>query len=137
MDAITLLRKDHRTVSRLFREHKRASVTKKGGLFERIRAELEVHAQIEERIFYPAVRQAQSGTLKGQVGEALQEHQGVKSLLRSMSGLQAGDADYEAKFRQLVDDVEHHVEEEQNEMFPQARTALGQERLRDLGVRMM
>ncbi|HET8644562.1 MAG TPA: hemerythrin domain-containing protein, partial [Vicinamibacteria bacterium] len=137
MDAISLLTKDHETVSKLFREHERADEAKKAGLFERIRGELEVHAQIEERIFYPALRRAQGPALAVQVGEAVREHQDVKSLLRSLTGLQAGNLDYDAKFRQIVQNVEHHVQEEEGEMFPQARTLLGEDRLRTLGAEMM
>lgn len=97
------------------------AVEAKRRLAEQAMNELEVHAQVEEEIFYPAVRKAIEASEL--VDEAKKEHQDAKSLisqLKKISGQDHGeDSDFEAKFSELMQAIQHHVEEEEGEMFPQ------------------
>src|SRR5690242_21176979 len=119
MDAIELLKKDHQEVTKLFQ---RFSSGKGGraanGVVAKICEELDVHALIEEEIFYPAVRQA-GRELASKVDESLREHARVKEqvaeLRREMEG--GADADLGPRVMALQQDVEHHVTEEEGEMF--------------------
>ena len=136
MNPITMLKNDHQKVSRLFQEHSRArGAERKKAIFERIHAELSIHAELEEQVFYPAVRETSS---KGEetVREGYEEHAEVKTLLSEIAALEADDDEYEQKFAELRAGVEHHVDEEEGEMLPEAEKSLGQERLRELGTEM-
>lgn len=121
-DAISLLRADHKLVEQLFEQYEKArSPTKKQALINEICAELTIHAQIEEEIFYP---QAQSALKDHEmVPEAEVEHATLKNLI---SQLQKEDREsnaemYDAKVKVLCEYVQHHVKEEQNELFPKVR----------------
>ena len=120
-NATQILRQDHKKVKALFdRFEQGKAVEAKRRLAEQAMNELEVHAQVEEEIFYPAVKDAIEA--RGLVDEAIKEHQEAKSLisqLKTASGQDDGAADFEAKFTELMDAVQHHVEEEEGEMFPQ------------------
>jgi hypothetical protein len=132
-DALALLRADHQLVQELFdRYGKSRSEDRKAGLAEQICTELTVHAQIEEEIFYPAIRDAIRE--KELVDEATVEHQSAKDLIAQIEGGQPGQELYDAKVKVLGEYIKHHVKEEQNEMFPQVRrTKLD---LRELGERL-
>jgi hemerythrin-like domain-containing protein len=132
-DAIALLREDHARVQEMFDRFERTrGDERKQRLVEQICLELEVHATIEEEIFYPAVREA----IRGQdlMDEAEVEHQSAKALIRQLEAMSPGDELYDAKVKVLGEYVKHHVKEEQNEMFPQARAA--ELDLAELGDRM-
>ncbi len=127
-DACDLLDADHRAVKKLFKEYEelagsraRSAAQKKTELARRICLELSVHAQVEEEIFYPALRAAmKDGDL---LDEAQVEHQTQRDLIhqiREMDGM--GDL-FDAKVRVLGEYVDHHVKEERNEIFPKARAA--------------
>jgi hypothetical protein len=136
MNPITMLENDHQKVSRLFEEHERAAgADGKKAVFDQISDELTVHAELEEQIFYPAVREASP---KGDetVQEGYEEHAEVKALLAELSVLEADDEEYVRKFAELRSDVEHHVAEEEGEMLPEAERSLGQDRLQAVGARM-
>lgn len=121
-DAIALLKADHQAVSQMFDEYEKTrSLPKKKALVAEICTALSVHVQIEEEIFYPAVKT----TLKDKllVPEAIVEHTGVKDL---MAQLEDGDMNgemFDAKVKVLSEYVMHHVMEEQNEMFPQVKAS--------------
>lgn len=119
-NATQLLRQDHKKVEGLFKKREQAKgMEAKRRLATQVMTELEVHAQLEEEIFYPAVKGAIDET--DLVDEALQEHQEAKSLiaeLKKMQGQNNGADEFEAKFSELVEAVQHHVEEEEGEMFP-------------------
>lgn len=85
-------------------------------LFEKIKTELEVHTHIEETVFYPKIRQHEE--LKDMVLEALEEHKQVKTLIREIGGLVEDSEKLSAKLTVMGENVEHHVEEEETEMFP-------------------
>ena len=120
-DAIALLKADHEAVSHLFDEfEKTRSVANKRSLVAEICSSLSVHAQIEEEIFYPAVKAALKDKLL--VPEATVEHAGVKRLIAQLEGAEPDGEMYDAKVKVLSEYVKHHVKEEQNEMFPKAKT---------------
>lgn len=121
-DAIALLKADHGTVSGLFADYEKTdSSKKKKSLVAEICTELSVHAQIEEEIFYPAVREALKDKLL--VPEATVEHGGIKDLITQLEGIEPNGEDYDAKVKVLSEYVEHHVKEEQNEMFPKVKAS--------------
>ena len=137
-DATELLQQDHETVKELFADFEAASENddEKAEIVEEITAALEAHATVEEKIFYPAVKKARSENTKDEVREAYEEHQQIKILLAALSELNPDDESYDAKVKVLRDDVEHHVKEEEGEMFPDARKFLGKEKLQSLGEAM-
>lgn len=119
-DATTLLRADHKLVSDLFEEYEKTrSTSKKKDIVARICTELSVHAQVEEEIFYPAVK----GALKDKelVPEATVEHATVKDLIAQVEGQEPDGEMFDARIKVLSEYVKHHVKEEQTEMFPKAK----------------
>ena len=119
-DAIQLLRADHRKVQGLFDEFEKArGDDKKAELAREICAELKVHAQIEEEIFYPAAREA----IKDQdlLDEATVEHASAKDLIAQIEGMGPGDELFDAKVIVLGEYIKHHVKEEHNELFPKLK----------------
>ncbi|HEY7727087.1 MAG TPA: hemerythrin domain-containing protein [Candidatus Eisenbacteria bacterium] len=136
MNAIELLKKDHQKVAGLFKQYESAgedAATEKEELFRRIKRELDIHARIEEEIFYPAARQVPLEEARELVAEAHEEHKQVKTLLAELDGIDAEDEQFDAKMKVLKEDVEHHVEEEEDELFPKVKKGLGRDRLEDLG----
>ena len=128
-NAIALLRADHKKVSELFEQYEKArSAEKKGTIVAQICTELGVHAQIEEEIFYPAVKLALKD--KELVPEALVEHGSLKSLIAQVEGVEPDGEMFDAKIKVMSEFVKHHVKEEQEEMFPKAqKTALDMDEL--------
>jgi len=121
-DAIALLKADHQEVNTLFAEYEKTrSASNKKALVAEICTALSVHAQIEEEIFYPAVKTALKDKLL--VPEALVEHAGVKDLIGQLEGVEPDGEIYDAKVKVLSEYVKHHVKEEQNEMFPKVKAA--------------
>ena len=121
-DAIALLKADHEAVSEMFTEYESArSDDKKKALVAQICMALSVHAQIEEEIFYPAVKNALKDKLL--VPEATVEHAGVKDLISQIEGTESDGEMYDAKVKVLSEYVKHHVKEEQNEMFPKVKAS--------------
>lgn len=138
MDAITLLKNDHKSVERLFKRFEMA--TKSGGqpreaIVAEIIKELSIHAAIEEQVFYPSVR-AEVQDAEDAVLEGLEEHHIVKWTLAELEGMADSDERFLAKVTVLIESVRHHVEEEEDEMFPQVREALGRKRLGEIGAKM-
>jgi hemerythrin superfamily protein len=139
VDGIVLLKEDHKAVKRLFREfektHKGASGAEKRELVDKIVYELTTHAFIEETIFYPAAR-AEVPDTDEHVLESVEEHHVVAWLCSELKDLDPGEETFDAKVAVLIENVEHHIEEEEGDWFPQVRKALGRNRLKDLGERM-
>ena len=137
MDATTLLTKDHEAVRQLFAEFESTeSDDSKADLYEDLREQLLIHARVEEDIFYPAIREADPEKGDQQIKEALGEHQHVEQVLGELDKMAADiDAGFAETMRKLANSVEHHVEEEENQIFVSARK-LGDERLRELGGRL-
>ena len=120
-DATALLRADHKLVSGLFAEYERTrSTEKKRKLVSQICTELTVHASLEEEIFYPAVKLA----LKDDelIPEAMVEHATLKALIAQVEGVEPDGEMFDAKIKVMSEYVKHHVKEEQNEMFPKAKS---------------
>ncbi|HET7488566.1 MAG TPA: hemerythrin domain-containing protein [Acidimicrobiales bacterium] len=138
MDAITLLKQDHKTVESLFKKFEktgpRAHAAQRD-LAERIVRELSVHAAIEEQLFYPAIRKAVPDT-EDMVLESLEEHHIVKWVAKELDGGDPEDERFRAKMTVLIENVRHHVEEEEQELFPQVRQAMGRKALGELGTAM-
>jgi hypothetical protein len=132
-DAIAMLRADHERVSEAFARFERLTGhERKEKLVEQICADLDVHTQLEEELFYPAVRAAiRDDDL---MDEAVVEHQSAKELIAQLRAMKPDDDLYDAKVTVLGEYVKHHVKEEQGEMFPKARRS-GVD-LRDLGEQM-
>jgi hemerythrin superfamily protein len=125
-DAIATLMADHRKVKELFKQFEKLkdeddAEDQKGSLVAQISAELTIHTTIEEEIFYPAVRaQIEDEDL---MDEALVEHAGAKELIAQLEDMSPDDALYDAKVTVLGEQIDHHVKEEEGEMFPKARKA--------------
>jgi len=138
VDAITLLKDDHKTVEGLFRKFEkagqRAHKTKRR-LADEIIRELSVHASIEELLFYPATR-AYVESAEDEVLEALEEHHIVKWTLSELEKMDPEDERFDAKLTVLMESVRHHVKEEEQEMFPKVRRAMKAADLKDLGRQM-
>jgi hemerythrin superfamily protein len=126
MDGLDLLTADHNRVRGLFARFreakKRDDTSEMGALAEQIFAELEVHTTIEEQVFYPAIHDVNE-ELAEVVDEGVQEHHVVDLLMEEARALQPGDAEWVAKLSVLIENVEHHAEEEEDEQFPQVRSA--------------
>ena len=139
MDPIALLKKDHREVEQLFKEYEKAGDSahaKKQGLFEEIRSALEPHMDIEETIFYPAVKKIRDAEIKDEVREADEEHHVVKLLLGELSKMKPQDEQFDAKMTVLQENIEHHVKEEEDDLLPDAKKHLSSEKLEELGSQM-
>ena len=136
-DAITLLTADHAKVKKLFKEYadlkeEGGSAEEKSALVTRICNELKIHTEIEEEIFYPAVRKAIDDS--DLMDEALVEHAGAKELIAQLADMSPDDELFDARVTVLGEQIQHHVKEEEGEMFPKARKAKVDSEA--LGVRM-
>lgn len=135
VDAIGLLESQHREVEDLFEEFEEASGNqKKRAIFEQIADKLAVHAGIEEKDFYPAVKAEDTEDL---LLEALEEHLAAKRVIADLLALDASDETFEAKVKVLKEQIEHHVEEEEDELFPQVKKLFDEEALEALGQQMV
>lgn len=138
MDAIVLLKEDHKVVERLFKRFEkageRAHVEKKA-IVDEVILSLTQHAFIEETIFYPTARAAVPATTD-HVLESVEEHHVVVWMMSELANTDPTDERYDAKMMVLMENVRHHVKEEEDEWFPQVREAMGRKELRDLGERM-
>ena len=137
MNAIELLKEDHEKVKKLLEQLE--STTERGiktreELFARIKAELTVHETIEEEIFYPALREHPKA--KEIVLEAYEEHNVVDTLMGELTALPVDDETWGPKAKVMTENIEHHVEEEEGEMFRTARQVFDADELRELGERM-
>ncbi|HEV2704337.1 MAG TPA: hemerythrin domain-containing protein [Pyrinomonadaceae bacterium] len=137
MDAFELLKSDHEKVSGIFsklEETSEQAVKTREELFARLSEELTIHALIEETILYPVLRR-EAETREITI-EGLEEHHVMKLLLRELAEMQVGTEQWTAKMKVLKENVEHHVEEEEGEMFVQAREVLGDEQLKEIGLEL-
>ena len=135
MNATALLKKQHREVKALFGKAKKANASQRRGLMDEITQKLQTHMTIEEDIFYPAVRELGTKKTDGIVPEAYEEHHVVKLVLAELPDVDLEDEQFEAKVTVLSELIEHHVEEEETEMF-KAAEKLGEKRLAELGSEM-
>jgi hemerythrin superfamily protein len=132
MDALQLLKQDHQSVKDLFDQIDDAEDAKqRKRIFDQIDTQLNIHAHIEETVFYPEMQKIDE--LKDMVEEALEEHQEVKTLLEEIEGLDPEGEQFSASLEELMENVEHHVAEEEDEMFPKVREHCDQATLDRLG----
>src|SRR5215210_3446022 len=137
MNVFELLKKDHEKVAGIFEEIEQTTeraVKTREELFARLRSELELHSQIEEATLYPALKQEEESreiTL-----EAIEEHRVVKRLLKELEATPVESEQWMAKMTVLKENVEHHIEEEENEMFKSAREVLSKDQIENLTARV-
>lgn len=134
MDAFNLLKQDHRKVEELFAQLESSRGQAKLRVFEQIKMELDLHAHIEETVFYPALEEPKQ--THEIVLEAYEEHDVVKKLLRELGRAKTANEEWEAKAKVLQENVEHHVEEEEGELFKKASAALSREEIEELGEQL-
>jgi hemerythrin-like domain-containing protein len=137
MDAISLLEEDHKKVKKLLTDLD--STTERGvktreELFTKVKQELQVHEAIEEEIFYPALKEHPKA--KDLVLEAYEEHHVVDTVMAEIRDVPFDDETWGAKLTVMKENVEHHIEEEEDEMFKQARQVFSKDELVELGERM-
>jgi iron-sulfur cluster repair protein YtfE (RIC family) len=140
VDVTHRLRKDHDVVRELFasfeQAHEGGDEARMAELAEAACRELDVHAEVEEQIFYPAVRERAGDELADTIAEAFEEHHVVKVVIGELRELPASDEAFAAKFTVLRELVEHHADEEEQELFPQVRTMFDKVELLGLGRRI-
>ena len=137
MKATDLLKKQHRQVEKLFKEVEKTEDPKqRRKLMEQIAADLKMHTQIEEEIFYPAVREVGTAKAEEMIDEAFEEHHVVDLVLAELPQVDPEDERFAAKMTVLSELVKHHVEEEEEEMFLMAEKKLGAERVKELGQQL-
>ena len=135
--ATTILKKDHRVVSGLFWTLQQATVPSiRQAIFNKIQTELDVHATVEEEIFYPAVRNLYSGNAEAQVEEARREHEQIRTLCNEVASIDPSSFRFMSKANELKETIDHHVEEEEHEMFPLVQRMMSNDELFNLGRRM-
>ena len=135
MDAITLLKQDHKDVEKLFKRFEKAgdkAYTTKRAIVDSIIEDLSMHAAIEEQLFYPVTRATVPET-EDIALESLEEHHIVKWVLNELDSMSPEDERFDAKVTVLIEAVRRHVEEEEESYFPKVRDALGRKALNDLG----
>jgi iron-sulfur cluster repair protein YtfE (RIC family) len=137
MDAFELLKEDHKKVSSIF--EKLEPTTERGvktreELFAQLKQELDVHARIEETILYPVLKESKE--TEDITLEAYEEHNVIKQLLAELEEMPKDNESWGAKLKVLQENVEHHVEEEEGEMFKDARKVLSQAQIDELGEQL-
>src|SRR5215204_3413336 len=134
MNAIELLKADHDKVERLFQKVEATEESEHKALFEKIREELEIHTHIEETLFYPKLKEEPE--LEDIVLEGIEEHHQAKIFLRELSALTEDSEKFEPQLKVLMEDITHHVQEEEGEMFPKVEEIFDEATLRELGAQM-
>lgn len=139
MDGIVMLREDHKRVESLFKQFEKvkdkASPAEKRELVDQVCEELTTHAYIEEQVFYPAAREAAPETGE-HVLESVEEHHVVAWMVNELRELDPSEERFDAKVAVLMESVRHHVQEEEQDWFPEVRKAMGRNRLVELGEEM-
>jgi hemerythrin superfamily protein len=136
MNALKLLKQDHRTVEALFKQFEKAgdkAFKEKQEIARKIVKELSIHASIEEQLLYPAAR-ARDEQLDDQVLEALEEHHVAKWTLNEIDRMSPEDERFDAKVTVLIENIRHHVKEEENELFPKLEKIMGKAELEAIGA---
>lgn len=139
MNVLKILKRDHSTVRSLFNKYSRtgkSSHEKKTELFEQIRRELQIHSRAEEEIFYPAIKATNGPESRKLMSEALKEHKDVDELLTQISRLKPTDKNFEEKIETLFESVDHHIEEEEGEIFQFVEENCSEDELNELGTQM-
>ncbi|TQM26535.1 hemerythrin domain-containing protein [Nocardia bhagyanarayanae] len=138
-DAIVLLREDHKAIRKLFREFEKAGSdahTTKARVVDKIIEALTVHTYLENECMYPEVRKLVP-ELEDDILESYEEHHVADVLVAELAAMKPEDEHFTAKATVLIENVDHHIDEEENEWFPQVREHLGRKQLQELGARMI
>ena len=136
MNVLQLLKKDHATVASLFSKFDRSgesSNEQKAELFAEVRREIEVHSKAEEEIFYSALKAVASNAGRNLISEAAKEHKEIDDLLIQLARIGPGGKNFDETMEMLIENVEHHVEEEEGEIFQFAQENCTPQQLDDLG----
>ena len=134
MEATKLLEQQHDEVEELFKRYEKAGDdSEKQEIFEQLADDFAAHGEIEEKIFYPAVY---VGQLKEKLQEAVEEHLSAKRVIADLLEMSPSDEQFDAKMQVLKEQIEHHVEEEEGELFPLVRQNFAREELDSLGEQM-
>lgn len=136
MNALDLLKEQHEEVSKLFKKFEKlgdGAEAEKRKLFIMIADRLSAHTSIEEQFFYPSIKTDKSEDM---VREAVEEHLAVKRIIADLLDMEPADENFDAKMKVLMENVEHHVEEEEKELFKMVRKILNEDQLLALGVQM-
>lgn len=133
MNAIELLKEDHDRVDRLFQKVKATDESEHRELFEQIKQELDVHAHIEEVIFYPKLIAEGGEEIQKLTKEGIEEHRQAKMFLRELANLTEDSEKFEPKLTVLMEDITHHVQEEEGQMFPLVQEEFDEFTLQELG----
>lgn len=137
MKATDLLKKQHRQVEKLFKQcEKTEDPRQRRQLMDEIANALKLHTSLEEKVFYPAVREMGTSKAEEMIDEAFEEHHVVDLVVAELPQVDPQDERFEAKMTVLSELVKHHVEEEEGEMFPMAEKKLGAERMKELAQEM-
>lgn len=137
-DAIVLLREDHKQIRKLFREFEKAgddANATRGRLIDKIIEALTVHTYIENECMYPEVRKLVPD-LEDDILESYEEHHVADVLVFELSLMKPEDERFTAKASVLIENVDHHIDEEEQEWFPKVREALGRKQLQEIGAKM-
>jgi hypothetical protein len=137
MTVFELLKKDHQKVSAIFEQIEQTTeraVKTREELFARLKTELDIHAELEEMILYPALKEFEES--REIALEGIEEHRVVKTLLAELEAMAVSSEQWTAKLTVLKENVEHHVEEEEGEMFKKAREVLSREQIEDITARL-
>jgi len=138
-DAIVLLKNDHKEVRKVFLDFEKAgdkAFAAKGRLVDRMIELLTVHTYIENEVMYPRVRELLP-ELEGDVLESYEEHHVADLLVVELSAMKPDDERFTAKTTVLIENVRHHIEEEEQDWFPKVRQGLGRKALQELGVDLL
>jgi iron-sulfur cluster repair protein YtfE (RIC family) len=131
MNAIELLKKDHEKVKKLFEQYD-SDGDRRRDIANMVFEELEAHSRVEEDVFYPAVRAKAKKDGKELIKHSIEEHKEVDDLINELRSMDPEEEDFDDRFQELIEDVEHHIDLEENETFPKAEQLLGND-LEDLG----
>lgn len=131
MEITTLLKEDHREVENLIAQLEDGADK---DTFTKLKSSLELHTQIEENVYYPALEGLDE--TDELISDAYQEHDEVDELLEEMSGTDVGSEEFQDLLQQLKESINHHVKEEENELFPKSEEVLGAEKLEQMGDEM-
>ncbi|QYA99981.1 hemerythrin domain-containing protein (plasmid) [Rhodococcus sp. USK10] len=138
-DAIVLLRNDHKEIRKLFRDFRGAGPNarvEKGRIVDAIIEALTVHTYIENEVMYPEVR-VFAPDLEDDILESYEEHHVADVLVVELAGMKPEDERFDAKTTVLIENVEHHIDEEEQEWFPKVREELGRKKLQEMGARLL
>jgi iron-sulfur cluster repair protein YtfE (RIC family) len=135
-NAVDMLKADHRKVEELFAKIRENENGNNESTFKKIKEELDVHAHVEETIFYPYLLEKGDQELQRITREGVEEHRQVKAWLLELDGMSGASEDFKARLKVLMEDVEHHVEEEEDEMFPLVEDQVEAPTLERLGNQM-